>query len=88
MTKNAVIKAIENLGWGYAIIDNCDTAKNQIRLSCEFQGDQGEDEIPPADYYGRPPTPWSHIDKDLEILATEAGSYWEWENPAVISMFV
>ena len=88
MTKSQVIKKIEKLGWGYAIIENVDTAPNQIRLSCEFQGSI-ENETLPADYYGSAfGSQYPTINPILETLAQRADSYWEWENPAVISLYL
>ncbi len=88
MTKNAMLKKIAKLGWAYAIIDNCDTGPKQVRLSCEFQGNQGEEEMCPGNYYGTNNAPWPTIEPALEALAAEADSYWEWENPAVISLYL
>lgn len=87
MRKSTIVKHIEKLGFGPYLIENADTQDNQIRLGCEYLGTPGTDNIP-GDYYGefRGGYPW--IDPKLEKLADKAGSYWEWENPAVISLYL
>jgi hypothetical protein len=87
MRKSTIVAKIEKMGYGRYIIENADTAPNQVRLGCEYLGDD-EDPGPPGDYYGefRGNYPW--IDPRLEKLADKAGGYWEWENPAVISLYL
>lgn len=87
MRKSTVVRRIEAMGYGRYLIENSDTEEKQVRLGCEFLGHE-DDPGPPADYYGEfhGGLPW--IDPKLEKLAEKAGAYWEWENPAVISMYL
>ena len=86
MRKATILKRIEAMGYGKYIIDNCDTADMQVRLGCEYLG--GDAPEAPGDYYGefRGGYPW--IDPKLEKLANDNGYYWEWENAAVISLYL
>ena len=89
MRKSTVIKRIEKMGMGKLIIDNADTdEKHQVRMSCEDFVERGDEYLVAGDYYGefRGEYPW--INPKLEKLAKDAGSYWEWENPAVVSLWL
>ena len=83
MTKNALVKKLE--AKGFVCIDNADTAKNQVRISCEEYG-----EHIPGNYYDMyNSTAWPFgINPIVNELAEKAGSYCEWENPAVISIYL
>ena len=88
MRKSSVVKAIERLGFGKLIIENGDQGPKQIALSCEdYVVIDGED-VMAGDYYGefRDGYPWIH--PKLEKLAAKADACWEWENPAVISLYL
>lgn len=87
MRKATILKQIEKLGYGRHIIDNCDTEDPKIiKLGCELI--DGDDDKIPGDYYGTNREPWPTIAPELEALADKAGSYWEWENPAIITMYL
>ena len=84
MTKRALVRALE--AKGFKCIENEDTAPNQVRISCEEYGD-----IIPGNYYdvGMLPEDWKFgINPIIHELAEKAGSYCEWENPAVISIYL
>ena len=89
MRKSTVVNRIIELGFGPYLIDNCDTADKQVRLGCEYLGTPGSENIP-GDYYGEfcNTNGYAWIDPRLVALADEADSYWEWENPAVISLYL
>ena len=88
LRKHHILKRIKKLGYGDHIIDNCDSDNPKIiMLGCELINEH--DEKVPADYYDE----WGHygafgIAQDLIDLADEAGSYWEWQNPAIIIMYI
>ena len=66
---------------GFHMIKNADTADNQIRVSME-EGDGA------GDYYDQGAYGDWGIAKSLHKVAKQMDSYWEWENPAVISMYI
>jgi len=65
---------------GFRMIKNADTDDNQIRVSME-EGD-GAGDYYDQGHYGD----WG-IAKSLHKIAKKYDTYWEWENPAVISMY-
>jgi hypothetical protein len=74
-------KMIEKLG--FKLIKNSDTDEDagQIRVSME-EGDGA------GDYYNQSSYGAFGIADSLNKIAKKFNSYWEWENPAVISMYV
>ena len=76
---NKAKRAIEKAG--FKMIDNCDTAENEIRVSMEEGDDAGS--YYDQGYYGA----WG-INQKLHDIAESVGGYWEWVNPAVISMYL
>lgn len=87
MRKATIIKRIEAMGMGKLIITT-DDEDRRIRMSCEDYVDEGDVFLQAGDYYGefRGGYPW--INPKLEKLAEQAGLYWEWENPAVICLYL
>ena len=65
----------------FTLIKNSDTARGQIRVSME-EGDNA------GDYYNQSAYGDFGIAKSLHKIADKFDSYWEWENPAVISMYL
>lgn len=90
LRKHHILKRIEKLGYGRHIIDNCDSASPRIiMLGCEVL--DGDDDMIPADMYERGNVKNSGdfgIAQSLIDLANEAGSYWGWQNPAIIVMYI
>ena len=84
MTKRALTKKLE--AKGFVCIDNADTAKNQVRVSCE---EWNGEEIPGNYYEMYGSEEWAFgVNPIINKLAEAAGSYCEWENPAVISIYL
>ncbi len=81
MTKRTLVAKIKKAGFGEAILGHNEYG-GLITLSTE----RGiEEQV--ADYYGefRGGYPW--ISSKLEKIAKQAGAYWEWINPAMISLY-
>ena len=76
---NKAEKMIKKLG--FTLIKNSDTDENQIRVSMEEGDDAGH-------YYDRAGYGEFGIAKSLHKVADKFDTYWEWENPAVISMYI
>lgn len=72
-------KAIADMG--FHTFRNCDSDDKQIRVSMEH-GD-GAGSYYEQSCYGD----WG-INQKLNDLADKHGSYWEWEHPGAISMYI
>ena len=87
MTKRSFLARVKKLGYGPHIIDNADTQDPKIvKLGCELINDD-DLKIPGCYYEQHLYGAWG-IAQDLHDLADEAGTYWEWENPAIITCYL
>jgi hypothetical protein len=72
-------KAITDMG--FHPFRNCDSDDNQIRVSMEHGDDAGN--FYDSHLYGD-----FGINQKLNDLAEKHNSYWEWEHPGAISMYI
>jgi hypothetical protein len=81
---NNIIKAIEDAGFGFAIVRSRTESEGRLIVSAEVWDDE---KGPAADYYGEFHGGYSHIAPELEDIAIDNDAYWEWENPGAIVLY-